>query len=232
MHSIAHTFVKSDSEHCSKPVRPVNAGKKLALTRSETILIQKMLVRRQKWRDLALFMLGIDSLLRVSDLLKLRVRDIADPRGNVQRQFHITQTKTNRSVEIYLTHPTQKAAQFWINASDKSGNDLLFTRLRRRYGEQSAISDIMLRLLIKEWVEAIGLDPKRYSSKTLRKTRVRALLETANYDYAVVQKLLGHSNLQSTIHYVDLAQDTAKQCAERVQYFEPLDFQNLTENGE
>jgi len=205
--------------------QPVNAGKKLALTKSETITIQKMLIRQQRWRDLALFMLGIDSLLRVSDLLKLRVSNVADTNGQVQSQFHFTQTKTKRSVEIYLTLPTQQAVKHWIQSSSKNSEDYLFTRLRRRGNPNTPISDIMLRLLIKEWVEAIGLDPKRYSSKTLRKTRVRALLETANYDYAVVQKLLGHSNLQSTIHYVDLAQDTAKQCAERVQYFEPLPLQ-------
>jgi len=184
-----------------------------------------MLLRQKRWRDLALLMLGIDSLLRVSDLLKLKVSHLADPTGRVQSQFHFRQKKTKRSVEIYLTHPTQQAVQHWIETSKKASEDYLFTRLRHRGTPNTPISDIMLRLLIKEWVEAIGLDPKRYSSKTLRKTRVRALLETANYDYAVIQKLLGHSNLQSTIHYVDLAQDTAKECAERVQYFEPLPLQ-------
>ncbi|WP_051279347.1 tyrosine-type recombinase/integrase [Hellea balneolensis] len=207
-----------------KSEHPVNAGKKLALSKDETVEIQKMLMRQSRWRDLALFMLGIDSLLRVSDLLKLRVRDVADPNGRVQAQFHLTQTKTKRSVEIYLTRPTQQAVQHWIDTSEKLESDYLFTRLRRRGSHNAPISDIMLRLLIKGWVEAIGLDPKRYSSKTLRKTRVRAILEMANYDYAVVQKLLGHSNLQSTIHYVDLAQDTARDCAERVQYFEPLNL--------
>lgn len=190
-----------------------------------------MLLRQRRWRDLALFMLGIDSLLRVSDLLKLRVSDVADPAGRVQDQFQLRQKKTKRSVEIYLTPPTQQAVQHWIDISKKSFDEFLFTRLRRRGGQNSPISDIMLRLLIKEWVGAIGLDPKRYSSKTLRKTRVKALLETANYDYAVVQKLLGHSNLQSTIHYVDLAQDTAKACAERVQYFQPINLQNLTKTA-
>ena len=197
----------------------------MALTKSETIQIQQMLLRQKRWRDLALFMLGIDSLLRVSDLLKLRVYDVADPNGYVQSQFHITQQKTKRSVEIYLTAPTRQAVQHWIDIHHKSASSYLFTRLRRRGNEDSPISDIMLRLLIKEWVSAIGLDPKRYSSKTLRKTRVRAILEMAKYDYAVVQKLLGHSNIQSTVHYVDLAQDTAKDCAERVQYFQPLSTQ-------
>jgi len=181
-------------------------------------------------------MVGIDSFLRPSDLLRLTVADITNPQGKVLTQATIRQTKTRHTVEVYFTLPTQNAVAKWIEASDKSKSDLLFTRLRSQLNIRTPISAGMYRMLIKEWVSAIGLDPRYYSGKTLRKTRVKPILQAASYDLQTIQKLLGHQSILSTVAYCDLAQDKAKSLAEQVQFFRPLQskqlIQNSTINGE
>lgn len=64
--------------------------------------IRTRLQLSRRTRDLALFNLGIDSKLRACDLVKLRVRDVANgdrtaARANVVRQ------KTGRPVQFELT---------------------------------------------------------------------------------------------------------------------------------
>ena len=208
---------------------PVNYGRKLPLSKLEAQAIQRHLQCQKRWRDLALFMLGVDSLLRSSDLLKLRVLDVTDNRGNIRTYLSQRQQKTRRPVECYLSEPTREAVAHWIAIADKTANDFLFTRLKSRKELNTSISSTMYRLLVKQWVEAIGLDPTRYSTKSLRKSRIRPILEAANHDYQVPQLLLGHADIRSTIHYAAIAEETALAISAQVQFFNPL---NLTKPHE
>ena len=207
---------------------PANFGRKLPLTKSEAQAIQRHLQCQKRWRDLALFMLGVDSLLRSSDLLKLRVRDVTDNHGQIRTYLSQRQKKTKRPVECYLSAPTRGAVAHWIVVTDKSANDFLFTRLKSRKDLNTPISSTMYRLLVKQWVEVIGLDPTRYSTKSLRKSRVRPILEAANHDYQVPQILLGHADIRSTIHYAAIAEETALAVSAKVQFFDPIILPNTS----
>lgn len=208
-----------------------NYGTKLPLTPDHAKAIQEGLTRTQQWRDLALLMLGVDSLLRSCDLLRLTYDDVVDANGKVRANIVRRQKKTRRTVECYLTSPTRRAVELWITRSGKSNGDYLFTRLRSRSDKvaNTPITRNAYALRVKSWVSAIGLDPARYSTKTLRKSRVRPILEKAGFDYQVPQLLLGHADIRSTVHYCGLAHDTALKIAAQVQFFDPL---NLTKNGE
>jgi len=208
---------------------PANFGRKLPLSKSEAQAIQWHLQCQKRWRDLALFMLGVDSLLRSSDLLKLRVQDVTNNQGNIHTYLLQRQKKTKRPVECYLSEPTREAVAHWITVAFKSANDFLFTRLKTRRDLNTPISSTMYRLLVKQWVEAIGLDPARYSTKSLRKSRVRPILEAANHDYQVPQILLGHADIRSTIHYAAIAEETALAVSAQVQFFNPLNLTNPSE---
>ena len=204
-----------------------NYGTKLPLSADHTKAIQEHLTRHQQWRDLTLLMLGVDSLLRSCDLLKLTYDDVIDINGNIRTYLVRRQKKTRRTVECYLTSPTRRAVELWITQSGKTNGDYLFTRLKLRSDKvaNTPISRNAYALRVKSWVSAIGLDPSRYSTKTLRKSRIRPILEKAGFDYQVPQLLLGHSDIRSTVHYCGIAHETALQIAAEVQFFDPL---NLT----
>jgi len=55
-------------------VKAWNKGKVVGQTRpftpEEVGMIKQILIKKQEWRDLALFSVGIDTMLRSSDLLK------------------------------------------------------------------------------------------------------------------------------------------------------------------
>jgi len=178
-------------------------------------------------------MLGTDSNLRSCDLRRLKVHDVVDIHGRVRSYIIGCQQKTKRTVECYLSEPTREAISHFITVTEKQSGDYLFTRLKSRKDKpaNSPISREAYALRIKIWVTAIGLDPSRYSTKTLRKSRIRPILEAANHDYQVPQIVLGHADIRSTIHYCALPTETALAISAQVQFFAPLDFGDPAESA-
>lgn len=205
-----------------------SCGDRLPLTHEQAQSIQHYLIREEEWRDLALFMVGIDSHLRASDLLKLTVRDITDTHGKVREKLIGRQQKNKSTYEGYLSSPTREAVAHWIAYEQKRDDDFLFTRLKPKIGADKniPISREAFANRVKVWVSAIGLDPKHYSTKTLRKSRIRPILEAAGYDYQVPQTVLNHADIRSTIHYCRVERDKAFAISRSIQFFDPLNLTN------
>ena len=77
-------------------------GQKAPLKLREIWAIRVRLQLRSNLRDLALFNLAIDSKLRASDLLGLRVFDIAHE-NHVNSRAVVMQRKTRRPVQFEIT---------------------------------------------------------------------------------------------------------------------------------
>ena len=69
--------------------------------------------------------------------------------------------------------------------------------------------------LISLWVESIGLDPRRYGTHSISRTKA-ALIYKKTGNLRAVQLLLGHSKLESTVKYLGIEVDDAKELAERI----------------
>jgi len=70
-------------------VEPIRDRKKIAQIRN--------LLRGQRcYRDLLLFVVGVNTALRISDLLKLSIGDFADEQGRIQERFWIREEKRGK----------------------------------------------------------------------------------------------------------------------------------------
>jgi hypothetical protein len=83
-------------------------GQKPPLKLKEVWAIRVRLQMTERWRDLALFNLAIDSKLRACDLVKLRVQDVCHG-ARVMPRAIILQQKTNRPVQFEVTEQTRAA---------------------------------------------------------------------------------------------------------------------------
>ncbi|OBT20360.1 hypothetical protein A9263_14915 [Vibrio cyclitrophicus] len=86
--------------------------------------------------QLALLNLAIDSKLRASDLLALRICDVSSQDRIFSRVKHI-QRKTYIEVQFEITSRTQQSLMKWILIASLSSRDFLFPSQRR---EHKAIS--------------------------------------------------------------------------------------------
>lgn len=193
-------------------------GQRLALTPGQTRCVGKLLYKKRRYRDRCLFMLAVDSMLRCSDLLRLRVRDVMQDHVTVRSHLSWKQQKTRKGVFPVLTESTQKACGQWVAESGKRLDDYLFTREGESHGKP--ISSSAYRALVKDWVTLIGLDNTDYSTHSLRRTKPVYLYRNGVLieDIAI---LLGHKDPQSTMHYLGLTVEAAQSKAIAFDIFRP-----------
>ncbi len=215
-------FLKKLLSPIFKPKKPyipwnkgIAVGPKKPLSFEEANQIRDNLENAKKWRDLALFCCGFDTMLRGIDLLSLKVSDVQTIHGDIRNNLPIRQHKTGHSVLVGLTEYTQQVLQSWITHAGLRKVDYLF--FSERGIPDRPITTDHLRRLIKGWVKDIGLDPKEYSSHSLRRSKVNILDASALSKPVEIRDLLGHRHLSSTDHYLASNRHKALEIARSVQ---------------
>lgn len=187
-------------------------GQKPPLKLREIWSIRIRLQLAQRIRDLALFNMAIDSKLRACDLVRLKVRDVAQG-GQVARRAIILQRKTQRPVRFEIADQAREATQKWITKADLKSHEFLFPSVIRR-GQN--LSTRQYARLVRQWVAAIGLNPMDYGTHSLRRTKATMIYRRTK-NLRAVQLLLGHSKLESTVRYLGIEVEDALEMAERTE---------------
>lgn len=163
-------------------------------------------------RDLALFNLAIDSKLRASDLVKLRVRDVSHGE-RVGARAIVMQQKTQRPVQFEITEQTRDAVASWIAHAQLRPEDFLFPS---RVHTSPHLSTRQYARIVDSWIGEIGLDPAAYGTHTMRRTKA-SLIYRRTKNLRAVQLLLGHTKLESTVRYLGIEVDDALEMAEQTE---------------
>ena len=200
-----------------KPARrlPWNKGKivgaKPPLRPSHVWSIRTKLQMQGRKRDLALFNLAIDSKLRGCDLVAVRVGDVA-PSGYAMDRATIRQRKTGRPVRFELTDQTRMAIDEYLRLTGRKPGQILFAG--RGDGTRGLTTRQYARL-VQEWVASIGLDPAKFGTHSMRRTKA-VLIYRRTGNLRAVQLLLGHSKIESTVRYLGIEVDDAIEIAEKI----------------
>jgi integrase len=163
-------------------------------------------------RDLALFNLAIDSKLRGCDLVTITVGDVALS-GTVRDRAVIVQKKTGRPVQFEITEQTRAAVGAWIARRRLAETDFLFPSCVRA---RPHMSTRQYGRIVDKWVSSIGLDPKRYGTHSMRRTKASQIYKKTG-NIRAVQLLLGHTKLESTVRYLGIEVDDALAISEQVE---------------
>lgn len=179
-------------------------GQKLPLKLPEIWAIRVRLELTDKTRDLALFNLAIDSKLRACDLVSLKLKDISQG-GVIQSRAIIIQKKTGASVQFEITKNTKKSIESWIREGNVCPNEYLF---KSRVHNREHITTRQYARIVDDWVKSIGLDHTLYGTHSMRRTKP-SLIYKKTKNLRVVQLLLGHQKLESTVRYLGIEVDDA-----------------------
>lgn len=129
--------------------------------------IRAKLQLERRVRDLALFNLAIDSKLRGCDLVALRVDDVA-PNGYAVDRANVRQKKTGRPVRFELTEVTRAALDDYLRSTNRKPGQWLFPGRR---GPDEHLTTRQYARLVGEWVSGIGLDPLKFATHSMRRTK-------------------------------------------------------------
>ncbi len=187
-------------------------GQKLPLKLREIWAIRIRLQLSEQLRDLALFNLAIDSKLRGSDLVSLRVDDIAQGKSIFHRAI-VMQQKTRRPVQFEITEQTRHSITTWIDHRKLEPKQFLFPS---RVIGSPHLSTRQYARIVTKWVVSIGLDSTAYGTHSMRRTKA-TLIYRRTKNIRAVQLLLGHTKLESTVRYLGIEVDDALEIAEQTE---------------
>ena len=166
-------------QQCSSPCEgssrrvPWNKGKlpgaKPPLRQSHVWSIRSKLQIERRTRDLALFNLAIDSKVRGCDVVAIRVEDVA-PNGYTLDRATVRQRKTGRPVRFEITERTRQAIDDYVKLAGRRPGQFLFAGRR---GEARSLTTRQYARLVREWIASIGLDPLKFGTHSLRRTKAR-----------------------------------------------------------
>lgn len=151
------------------------------------------LIRYTSARDLFMFNMGINTGLRVSDIVPLQVK-------NVKGKTHllITEQKTGKSKRFMLPKVTREAIEDYIK--NMTNDDYLFVS-RKGNGH---ISTTQAYRTLQKAADALGRDD--IGTHTMRKTFGYHHYKK-NKDVATLQMLFNHSAPSITLKYIGITAD-------------------------
>ena len=161
----------------------------------------KRLLKAENLRDYALFTLGINSGLRVSDLLSLNVGDVIDDKGNIKDRVTLREKKTGKTKNFPIGDSSKKALREYLAEDDMPLSEPLFPS---RKGNKP-ITRVQAYRILNDVARAVGIKEK-IGTHTLRKTFGYHAYKMG-MDLSVIQKLLNHSSPSVTLAYIGITQD-------------------------
>ena len=174
-------------------------GQKLPLSLKQIHSIRTQLKSARRMRELALFNLAIDSNLSASDIIELRVRDIAKGRHILSRST-MAQLESRRSIQFEITDETRGSVAAWIAHKKLKASQYLFPS---RLSESPHLSTRQYARLVASWVRSIGLDPRVYGTQSLRRTKA-VFIYRRTKSLLAAQLFLGHTRLRSTARFLGI----------------------------
>lgn len=160
----------------------------------EQIEEMKRALLNSGYRDYMLFVLGINSGLRISDLLQLQVADVKD-----KTHVTITEGKTDKTKRFFLNPQLREEIANYIQGMDDG--DFLF---QSQKGDNQPISRVQAYRVLNKAAREVGLD--EVGTHSLRKTFGYWHYKEFG-DVAYLQQLLNHSSQSVTLRYIGIAQE-------------------------
>ena len=163
----------------------------------EEIKKMKSCLLNFSYRDYLVFLLGINTGLRISDLLNLKVADVKN-----KNQIIIREKKTGKEKKFTLNDAVREEIDKFIES--KSGDEFVF---QSRRNKANPLDRVRTYLMLNKAAEEAGLKI-RIGTHTLRKTFGYHLYQKTK-DVALLQYLFNHKSPSVTLRYIGINQNVA-----------------------
>ncbi|MGG3448645.1 site-specific integrase [Domibacillus aminovorans] len=161
---------------------------------TEKIEDVKEYFKEESERNYLLFLMGINTGLRISDILKLRVSDVRD------HHIILREQKTGKQKWIRITPALRREINNYIGSKDDV--EYLF---KSRQGKNKPIGRSMAYKILQRAASEFRL--KDIGTHTLRKTFGYHFYQQTK-DVAMLQEIFNHSSPDITLRYIGVNQDS------------------------
>jgi integrase len=149
-------------------------------------------------RDLCIFTLGINTNLRASDILNLKVAQVC----NVN-ELVLKEKKTGKTRRITLNKAVVSAVSVLLTSREYTDTDFIFV------GQRGPLTVPTLSRMVKTWCKAINLKGN-YGSHSLRKTWGYHQRVTYGIGLPELMVCFNHSSQRQTLDYLCVQPDEVR----------------------
>ncbi len=162
-------------------------------------------------RNYLLFLIGIYTGLRISDILTLRVKDLKNKNYLVvsDKKTHKKKKNNKRTIEL---HPAlKKELKHYL--IDKEDHEYV---IKSRSGLNQAITRERAYMILKAAADHFNIES--LGCHSLRKTMGYHLYKKTK-DIVLVKDALNHSDTSYTLRYIGIQQDTVNDAITKLKYY-------------
>lgn len=172
-------------------VQPIRDKKKIEEMKEE--------LRKNGTRDYLLFVFGINTGLRISDIIKLKVKDVLDDERKIKSHIVLTEKKT-RKYKKFKINPVL-ANELYQFVKNMGMEEYIF---KSRNGINQPITRVRAYKILNDAGKKVGLT--EIGTHTLRKT-FGYWFYNETHDIALLQEIFNHSAPSITLKYIGINQD-------------------------
>lgn len=147
-------------------------------------------------RNKVLFAIGIYTGMRISDILRLKVRDVY-----CRNRIENKQGKTKSYVYIPINLELKKIIKDYVERQELGLDEYL---IKSREGRNKPITRSQAYNILNNMAKFFNID--NIGCHTLRKTAGYNLYHVSGKDIGLVMEVLGHKDPQSTLRYIGITE--------------------------
>ncbi|MDA8354034.1 MAG: site-specific integrase [Firmicutes bacterium] len=157
----------------------------------------------QSARDHLLFVLGINSGLRISDILRLRIRDVMDHGGRPRTFFRLIESRTMKEKTFPFGENVRNAINLYVEETGQwpDSDEYLF---KSRMGSRP-ISRQRAHQILNQAARSVGIQDK-IGTHTLRKTFGYHAYKSG-VDITWLKSIFNHSAPSVTLRYIGVTEE-------------------------
>ena len=163
-------------------------------------------LKKTNMRNYIMFSMGIYTGLRVSDILKLRVRDVHN-----RDIVYIKEKKTGKRKETQINTLLKKELKTYCDGKD--GSEYL---IKSQRGHNDHIKRNEAYKIVKDVCGMFGIE--KTGTHTMRKTFGYHYYKKTG-DIVTLQKLFNHSHISVTLRYIGIDQEETNKTLKNFRYY-------------
>ena len=184
-----------------KEVQPIRDTKKIDVMKS-------IMKGESNYRDLLLFVLGINTGLRISDILALKWGNFLNGGGRLLKagdQLNVVEIKTKKVKSFVINRSVAEALKLYHDSlANVNPDDPVFSSRKTDDGTLQPITRIAAWQMLNRYANMVGLNDG-IGTHTLRKTFGYHLYKKG-VALEYIQKMLNHSSPAVTLRYIGITQ--------------------------
>ncbi|SUY45061.1 site-specific recombinase XerD [Clostridium putrefaciens] len=164
-------------------------------------------------RDWILAKFQLNTGLRISDVVTVKVSDILTASLNFKDYFVLKEQKTNKEKKIKLNNALKTVLKGYIKKNKLDYNSYVF---RSRKGENAPITVTQAYRILKD--AAVNMNIENFGTHSLRKTWGYWTYKASRYNVGLIMDTFNHSNQSITLKYIGISQEQKDELYSIVQF--------------